>query len=266
MEVSSFINALSGWANGTDRPDTAQQIVDAGIRDYGCDTTEMRAACAAYITDKAESFGFEPPELSRWIAPVDPRVEAVSRPISETQKPEREPEVAPVGPTPIVTMAATERPEAAGGALDIGRYFNHPKGGQQGSRMGQYVAVPRMLNYIQLPPHGREVYRALCAVADNTTDLATVGYNRLAIEAGMDRTAAVRWVKKLEDEYGLIQTVRRSQDRVHPNTYRILYPKDWPARYRDQLTNMLKRIRAGKLTGGKVVAENDQPGGTEQLG
>jgi hypothetical protein len=147
---------------------------------------------------------------------------------------------------------------AMSGELDLTRYFYHPRGGQKGERMGMYVAVPRMLNYTDVPLPGREVYRALCAFADNATDLAQVGHNRIAIEAGISRRAAVTWTAKLDAEYGLIETVRRSRDRVNPNVYRVLYPKDWPPRYRDQLLAALRRIQAGSLDGGKVTSTDPE--------
>jgi hypothetical protein len=141
------------------------------------------------------------------------------------------------------------RPPTTNGLLvvpkfDIGRYLRHERGGQIGERMGMYVAVPRMLNYIKLPLPGRELYRVFCAFANNETDLAQVSYDRLALEAGMSRQSAVTWAQKLAKEYGLIRIERRSRDRVHPNTYRVLYPKDWPVRYRGQLVAALTRIHA----------------------
>jgi hypothetical protein len=169
-----------------------------------------------------------------------------------------------VEPAPALAVRATAAPDQpAADQFDVERYYRHAKGGQIGMRIGQYVAVPRMLNYIALPPAGREVYRALCAVADNDTGLARVGYNRLAIETGMARSAVCRWVERLAGHFGLIRVVHRSFDRVTPNTYRVLFPKDWPDEYQGQLVAALTKIRAGHLAGGKI---RDGPPGDHPTG
>jgi AAA domain len=62
---------LDTWAKGTEQPDLAVEIVAAALKDYTFATPEGRAAGAAYIIDKAESYGLSVPDLSHGCEVLD---------------------------------------------------------------------------------------------------------------------------------------------------------------------------------------------------
>jgi hypothetical protein len=131
-------------------------------------------------------------------------------------------------------LARLERPGRRPGARPGGRfhplipdrYFEAGTPGSVEHHAGVFVPIPKLLFDVDLSAAEWRLYTALVFFADPYGS-AQVGLTALAHASGARRQNVTRYLANLQTR-GLIRIQHRGRDGVTPNSYLVLFPKDWP--------------------------------------